>query len=332
MVSEIGFGAWGIGGATPGATSYGATEDAASLAALERAFDRGINFFDTADVYGYGRSERLIGAFIRTRRDRVVVASKVGMTRYDRPPDFSAAHLEASLEASLARLGTDHLDLLQLHSPPPSLAADQPEAIRVLESFVKDGRVRALGVSLASPRDMAAFVALDALSVVQVNLNMLDRRAVTGGVLAQAQRAGWGVIARTPLCSGFLSGAVTRETQFAPHDHRSRWSRDQIARWVDGADKAFRCVTPVAGETRTQTALRYCLSYPEVSTVIPGMLVAAEVEENAGACDFGPLSDHERVQIEALEDLPVERPPTGVIVPTAEPGNQNGPLKRCSWL
>jgi aryl-alcohol dehydrogenase-like predicted oxidoreductase len=308
VVSEMGFGAWGIGGATPGATSYGETEDVASIAALECAFERGINFFDTADVYGYGRSEQLIGAFIRTRRDQVVVASKVGMTRYDRPPDFSAAHLEASLEGSLLRLGTDHLDLLQLHSPPPSLLTDQPETIRVLESFVRDGRVRALGVSLASPRDMAAFVAFDAISVVQVNLNMLDRRAVTEGVLAQAARAGWGVIARTPLCSGFLSGAVTRETQFDAGDHRNRWPRDQIERWISGADGAFRCIERAPDESRTQTALRYCLSYLEVSTVIPGMLVAAEVEENVRALDFGPVSDNERARIEALADLPVERP------------------------
>ncbi|GGF23931.1 oxidoreductase [Aliidongia dinghuensis] len=308
-VSEIGFGAWGIGGTTPGSTSYGETEDAASLEALERAFELGVNFFDTADVYGYGHSERLIGTFIRGRRDRVIIASKVGMTRYDQPADFSERHLEASLDASLARLGTDRLDLLQLHSPPPSLLEKWPAAIKVLGGFLDDGRVRALGISLASPRDLWAFDELDAISVIQVNLNMLDRRAVTDGVLARAAERRLGVIARTPLCSGFLSGAVNRQTRFGPGDHRNRWSPQQVGRWIDGADDAFGCMMPGTEGTRAQIALRYCLSYPEVSTVIPGMLGAADVQENVRASDFGPLPAEDRSRIEMLENLLVERPP-----------------------
>src|SRR5215831_10165864 len=134
IVSEIGFGAWGIGGRTVEQTSYGDTDDGVSLAALAQALDRGVTFFDTSAAYGDGHSEELIGRAVKRRRDKVVIATKAGYESWDRPPDFSPATVTASAERSLRRLGTDYLDLLQLHNPPAELlvAPELREAIQQL--------------------------------------------------------------------------------------------------------------------------------------------------------------------------------------------------------
>src|SRR5215472_7737118 len=127
IVSEIGFGAWGIGGRTVEQTSYGDTDDGVSLAALARALDRGITFFDTASAYGDGHSEELLGVALAPHRDRVVIATKAGYTRFDQPPDYAAQPLRRSLEASLRRLRSDHVDLLQLHNPSLDMLTARPE-------------------------------------------------------------------------------------------------------------------------------------------------------------------------------------------------------------
>ena len=287
-VSEIGFGAWGIGGTTDGLTSYGATDDKVSLAALGRALDRGVNFFDTSSVYGYGRSEQLIGQAFKNARDRVVIATKAGFTRWDDEPDFSPDAIVHSCEQSLGRLQTDHVDLLQLHNPSPE-AIRRDDVIAALERLVRQGKTRAWGLSMRSPTD--ALVSLNETKppVLQVNLNMMDVRAVASGLLDAAHETDVGIIARTPLCFGFLSGSVGPETVFAPGDHRNGWPPAQIEAWSAGADRVLASVPHPAGSTATQAALRFCLSFQPVSTVIPGMLTPDEVDENVGASGLGPL-------------------------------------------
>src|SRR5262245_48665000 len=140
QVSEIGFGAWGIGGRTDGETSYGDTDDAVSLRALAEALDCGINFIDTSSVYGLGHSETLIGRALQGRRHRALVATKAGFVRYGAQPDFSPAHLRASLEGSLRRLRTDYVDLLQLHNPPPELLRSDPAILETLRQLCSEGR------------------------------------------------------------------------------------------------------------------------------------------------------------------------------------------------
>lgn len=300
IVSEIGFGSWGIGGATAGATSYGNSDDATSRSALDVAFDRGITFFDTASVYGYGHSETLLGEVFEKRRDRVVIATKAGLHRYDAPPDFSPAALRQSLTESLRRLRTDHVDLLQLHNPTPQQLATDPEIVATLDSFRREGLIRAYGCSAKSPEDAIAMIREFDVPVIQLNLNMLDLRAVTSGALAAAMTARTGVIARTPLCFGFLGGTITAETKFAPEDHRSRWPRAQIVRWVETAGEVLRAANTPPDQSPSQVALRFCLSYPAVATVIPGMLFPAEVEENAKASALGPLPEAAVASIEAI--------------------------------
>lgn len=278
LVSAIGFGAWGIGGQTPGATSYGPTDDAASLAAIDAALEAGLTFFDTADIYGQGHSEQLLGQALRAKRERAVIATKGGLARYDRPPDFSPNHLRASLMGSLQRLGSDYVDLWQLHNPPPALA-DRPEPILELVTELKRaGQIRAFGVSLRDLADGPAMVQALQPDAVQGNLNLLDQRAVDDGLLTWLAQTGVGFIARTPLAFGYLSGTIPPGRRFPPEDHRSRWDPGQLDLWANGAAQLLACRqegTPV------QFAMRFILSLPGVSTVIPGILHAGEVKDYA---------------------------------------------------
>ncbi len=224
VVSEIGFGAWGIGGRTVGTTSYGDTDDRTSLAALEAALDAGITFFDTSAAYGNGHSEALIGQAFKGRRSKVTVATKAGYEAWDRPPDFSAAAITASAEASLRRLGGDTIDLLQLHNAPTDVLT-APDLREALAKLLASGKIRAWGASTKSPAEaIDALRAADA-AVVQANFNMMDVRAASDGLLEEVARRQAGFIGRTPLCFGFLAGTITRDTVFPPGDHRNGWSR-----------------------------------------------------------------------------------------------------------
>lgn len=288
VVSEIGFGAWGIGGRTVDQTSYGDTDDRTSLAALARAFDRGITFFDTSAAYGNGHSEELIGKALGGVRDKVVLATKAGYEAWDRPPDFSAAAIVASTERSLGRLQTDYVDLLLLHNAPLDvlLASDVREA---LARLVASGKVRAWGASSKGPADAVEALRAAEASVVQANFNMMDVRAVSEGLFEELRRRNAGFIARTPLCFGFLSGAITRETKFPPGDHRLGWSSAQLANWIDGAADLLGAVSAAPGLAGVQAALRFCLAFPEISCTIPGILTPAEADQNAAVSGLGPL-------------------------------------------
>ena len=295
-VSEIGFGAWGIGGTTPGATSYGVADDDTSIRALSRAREMGINFFDTSPVYGYGHSEALIGRAFAGARDGVVIATKGGLVEYGRPADFRADVLRRELEASLARLGTDHVDLYQLHNPSPDAMADG--ALAELAAALRcEGKIRAFGVSVRGPAD--GILAIERLrpDAIQVNFNMMDQRVLDDGLLSAAARASVALIARTPLCFGFLSGTVDETSRFSADDHRSRWPWAQLRRWAETGRRMLGCRRGGAEQTATQFALRYCLSFSEFATVIPGMMTPGEVEENAAASALGPLSADEIAQI-----------------------------------
>jgi aryl-alcohol dehydrogenase-like predicted oxidoreductase len=288
QVSEIGFGAWGIGGRTVEHTSYGDTDDRTSLAALGRALERGITFFDTSAAYGNGHSEELIGQAMRGRRSRAVIATKAGYEAWDRMPDFSPSAIVASTERSLTRLGTDYLDLLQLHNPPLDVVMS-PAVSEALGRLVKSGKIRAWGVSAKGPDEALQALRACEIPVLQANFNMMDVRVLTSGLLAEVERLGIGFIARTPLCFGFLSGTIGHDSIFPPGDHRSRWPRAQLANWVDGAADLMAAISTSPGEAAAQAALRFCLSFPAVSTTIPGIMKPLEADQNAAASLLGPL-------------------------------------------
>lgn len=297
IVSDIGFGAWGIGGKTAGATSYGATDDRDSLDALAAALDHGVTFYDTSNVYGAGHSEALIGQAFQGRRDRVVIATKAGRRDYEGEDDYSPGALERSLDESLRRLRTDHVDLLQLHSPPMDLLRRIDGLVGALERMRDQGKIRAFGFSARSPADALASIAEFDAAVVQVNLNLVDQRAAQDGLLDLAAKRDVGVIARTPLCFGLLSGAVAPNTTFDPSDHRSLWPRAQIERWIEGSRIFVDAIADRERQTKAQVALRYCLSFPGLSSTIPGMLRRSEVEEDVKASDMGPLAPAELAEI-----------------------------------
>jgi aryl-alcohol dehydrogenase-like predicted oxidoreductase len=230
----------------------------------------------------------LIGQAFAGRRDKVVIATKAGYESWDRPPDFSAEAVVASAEKSLARLRGDHLDLLQLHNPTAEALGDERlrEALARLQAA---GKIRAWGVSAKSPGEaLEAMTRFDA-PVVQANFNMMDVRVIDSGLLGEAARRGVGVIGRTPLCFGFLSGTITRATVFPEGDHRLGWSRAQLDNWIDGARELLAALAAKPGREGAHAALRFCLAQPALSTTIPGILTAAEAEENASASSLGPL-------------------------------------------
>lgn len=289
-VSGVGFGGWGIGGRTAGPTSYGSTDDSVSLAALRCAIELDITLIDTAPAYGDGRSERLIGtAAADYPRDRVVLASKTGISGWSDRADFSASGIFTSVDQTLRRMQTDYLDLLQLHNAPPEELRARPEIIGSLERLRELGKIRTWGMSVKNPAEGVVAIEEFSAPVVQANLNMLDTRAITNGLLSAALAHGTGIIARTPLCFGFLSGSITPETRFTEGDHRNNWSRRQVLRWLDGAERVFGALGDDGGSNRAQNAVRFCLSIAGVSTVLPGIMSPAEAEDHASAAAAGPL-------------------------------------------
>ena len=297
-VSEIGFGAWGVGGVAKGAVGYGPTDSAESLRALRRAFDLGVNFFDTSNLYGYGHSESLIGQALSGVRSQVVIASKVGMVDATDTQDFSQSYLRLCLEESLERLGTDYIDLYQLHSPPIEILRTNPEIWDLMESFKREGKVKEIGISLASPADGIEAVERTGAVCIQANFNMVDQRVVDNGLLTFCRERNVGFIGRTPLSFGFLTGEYSENQDFHTQDHRRNWATEQLKTWSNSYGMFASKLVNADNQTQAQAALRYCLSYSEVSAVIPGMLTCDHVEENAAASDLGGLTDPERTGFE----------------------------------
>jgi aryl-alcohol dehydrogenase-like predicted oxidoreductase len=288
-VSEIGFGTWGLGGTAKGSVAYGPTDDAESIRALRAALEMGIDFFDTADFYGFGHSETVLGAALRDVRSRVVIASKAGIVDAQGAQDFSPRHLRHALDQSLMRLGTDYIDLYQLHSPPMDLLRTDHGIVAELERFKRQGKIRAYGVSARSPDDALIAVKELGFECVQVNFSLVDQRATENGLFELCVQEQVGVIARTPLCFGFLTGRYSDATRFDEFDHRNRWSKEQRDRWSDALGRFVTAVAQRPEQTPAQFALRFCLSFPAVATVIPGMLTVGHVHENAASSELGPL-------------------------------------------
>jgi len=309
-VSEIGFGTWGIGGKTAGATSYGETSDAVSRQALETAFDNGINFFDTANVYGNGRSESLLGEVFAGRRKDVVIATKAGFNDYHSPHDFSAAAVNRSLEGSLGRLGSDYVDMLMLHNPDPDDPALE-ETFNYLATLKKTGQLKAIGVSVRGPEDCEILLERYPLDALQLNLNLMDQRAIDSGAFEKAQGAGCSIIARTPLCFGFLSSRLSGAVSFDPSDHRSRWPKEQVEKWQQGRALYAASLAPKSDNSMSLAALRFCITHAAVAAVIPGILSPIEATQNARASDLGAFSEADFAEIRKIyadNSFFVERP------------------------
>lgn len=297
-VSEIGFGAWGIGGGAGGHAAYGPTDDTETIRALHAALDAGVTLYDTSDLYGMGHSEELIGRAFRSHRDRVVIATKGGMMSSAGEQNFSPAYLRNALEKSLTRLACEYLDLYQLHSPPIELL-EQDSLLRFLQDLVQEGKVRVVGISARSPQEALLAVEHYGFLAVQANLNLLDWRAVDCGLLQRCGEMGAGLIARTPLCFGFLTGRYTIDDIKGPGDHRSRFPVERLEQWILAARQMDQALCG-ADQSAVHKALRFCLSFSEVAAVIPGMLNREHVAENVQASQLGQLAADELAAVEQI--------------------------------
>jgi aryl-alcohol dehydrogenase-like predicted oxidoreductase len=302
-VSEISFGAWAIGGA------WGEVDDRESLAALHAALDGGVNFFDTADVYGDGRSERLLAKLRKARKEKFYIATKAGRRLPRQTPEgYSRENLTMWIERSLRNLETDAIDLLQLHCPHPEVYY-RPEVFSILDDLVKAGKLRYYGVSVEKVEEALKAIEFPNVQSVQIIFNVFRQRP-TALFFKEAQRRQVGILARVPLASGLLTGKITRASKFADDDHRKfnrhgeAFDRGETFAGVDfetglKAVEALKAFVP-AGATLAQLALRWILEFPAVTCAIPGAKRPAQVAENIAASDLKPLSKATMKKIDAL--------------------------------
>lgn len=291
-VSEVGYGAWGIGG-----SMWLGAEDQESLRALHRAIDLGVNFIDTAAVYGNGHSERLVGEVVRERDERIVVASKIPPKNSEWPartsdPDeaFPADHVRKWTERTLSNLGLDFLDVQQFHVWNDEWVG-RGSWLEGIQALRDEGKIRFFGVSIndLQPGNAVRLIETGAVDTVQVIYNVFEQ-APEDELLAACGRNDVGVIARVPFDEGSLTGRLTADSTFPEGDFRNEYfSGERSLDKVDARVQAILDDLGISREELPEVALRYVLSRPEVSTVIPGMRSVANVERNAAVGDGAGL-------------------------------------------
>ena len=299
-VSEIGFGGWAIGGQTVVAGTpigWGRTNDEESLAAIRRARDLGVTFFDTSDSYGFGRSESLLGIVLSRRRPDVVIATKVGVVRDPDGrlgKDFSRAHISHAVDGSLKRLRTDYIDLYQLHNP--TLAELQRDDIHeAMDRLQEVGKIRYWGVSITTPEEGIEIINRGWGYTLQVLYNILNQ-APAKELFPLAKAKGYGIIARVPLASWLLSGKYRGDTIFATDDVRQNFlTPKRLEEVISRVDEAKSIIGGTA-RSLAEGAVRFVLANDAVSTTIPGMRNVRQVEMNVGA-------DEVRIPQDVIEKL-----------------------------
>ncbi|MEI6044276.1 MAG: aldo/keto reductase [Chloroflexota bacterium] len=307
QVSELGFGAWAIGGNQP--DSYDSTKDEISIQAIHKALEVGCNFFDTADVYGFGHSEELVGRGLREagKLKEVYIASKVGGNFYNPGgkvvTDFSPKHIRFALEQTLKRLDRDYLDLYQLHNPSRPLIEDG-QIFEVLDELKAEGKIRFYGVSIHSvPEGLACLRSgkPDTIQVVYNLFSLVQSENPAEQLFPQALEQNVGITIREPLANGFLTGKQRLDTTYEPGDIRSSWPSNyrsfrirmvEALRFLERKDQNEQLT-----RTLSQVALRFALKEEGVSTVIVGLKTPAQVVENFGASDLPELTKEEYQRI-----------------------------------
>jgi aryl-alcohol dehydrogenase-like predicted oxidoreductase len=303
-VSVVGLGTWQLG------ADWGSVDEQDALAVLGAAVDSGVTFLDTADVYGDGRSERLIGQFLKQRGEQLFVATKMGRRVAQEPGNYTLANFRAWNDRSRANLGVDTLDLVQLHCPPtPVYSSD--EVFDALDTLVAEQRIANYAVSVETVAEALTAIARPGVASVQIILNAFRRKPLEQ-VLPAAQAAGVGIIARVPLASGLLSGRYTKDTVFAADDHRNfnrhgeSFDVGETFSGVDyqtGVEAAQEFAALAAdGVTPAQLALRWVVQQPGVTSVIPGARNVEQARANPAAADVPALSGDTLAAIEDLYD------------------------------
>ena len=305
-VSAISFGAWAIGG------FWGEVDDKQSMRALHAAIDRGVNFIDTADVYGDGRSERLIARLLRERpQDRIWVATKAGRRLPEQTCEgYSRANLVSWIDRSLENLETDAIDLLQLHCPPSALYR-QDDVFGILDDLVRQGKLRYYGVSVETVDEALDAMKHPGVQSIQIIFNMF-RLKPAERVFPEAKAKQVGILARVPLASGMLTGKLRRDSVFAPDDHRNFNREGQLfdkGETFSGvpydvglvAVERLRTLVP-RGATLSQFALRWILMFDAVTCAIPGAKTEEQARDNAAAASLPPLDAGMMTEVGAVYD------------------------------
>ena len=303
LVSEIGLGTWQLGGA-----EWGAIPETEALATLQAAADTGVSFIDTADIYGQGRSELLIGKFLRFQSDpsRFFVATKLGRSSDPGwPANFESTSVRLHTERSLKRLGVETIDLTQTHCIPSEIMQRESfwDSLRELK---REGKIKAFGASVESVEEALQCLQVDGLSSLQIIFNVFRQKPIDE-LFEKARTKNVSIIVRLPLASGLLGGKMSKESQFAAEDHRN-FNRDgqafnvgetfaglPFARGLELVEKVREFVP--SGWSMADWALRWCLDFPEVTTVIPGASRPEQAKCNSRASDLMPLSEDTHIAI-----------------------------------
>jgi aryl-alcohol dehydrogenase-like predicted oxidoreductase len=305
QVSALSFGAWAIGG------TWGPTDEAESLAALRKAVELGVNFFDTADVYGDGISERLLAKLKKETREPIHIATKAGR-RLDPhvTAGYNRANLSAFVDRSLKNLETETIDLLQLHCPPTPVYY-LPEVFGVMDDLIKAGKLLYYGVSVEKVEEALKAIEYPNVQSVQIIFNMFRHRPADL-LFEQVKKRKVGILARVPLASGMLTGKMKPDSTFASDDHRAfnrageAFDRGETFSGVDyntglKAVEELRAICPL-GMSLTQFALRWILMFDAVTCAIPGAKRPSQAEENFSTADLPALSQETMTQVKAIYD------------------------------
>jgi aryl-alcohol dehydrogenase-like predicted oxidoreductase len=290
QVGVVGLGAWQLG------ADWGQVSEEDAVATLSAAVDEGVTFIDTADVYGDGRSEQIVGRFAKGRPE-LTVATKMGRRVEQLPDNYVLANFRAWNERSRQNLGVDTIDLVQLHCPPTAVYSTDA-VFDALDTLVAEKKIAAYGVSVETCEEALTAIARPGVASVQIILNAFRLKPLER-VLPAAREAGVGIIARVPLASGLLSGRYDEQTTFAPDDHRTYNRHGEafdVGETFSGVDfatglEAVRRLAPLVpeGATMAQFALRWILDQPGVSVVIPGARNPGQAKANASAAALEPL-------------------------------------------
>lgn len=302
-VSVVSFGAWPIG------SDWGHVDDKESLAVLNRAIDLGVNFIDTADVYGDGRSEKLIGRLLKERKEEIFVATKAGQRLDPHTAEgYNLKNLEAFVDRSLKFLDIDSLDLLQLHCPPTPVYS-RPEVFKALDHIKSKGKIRNYGVSVEKVSEGLKSIEYSDVQSVQIIFNMFRLKPVEE-FFPKAMERKVGILARVPLASGLLTGKITTQSKFPSDDHRNynlhgesfdrgeTFSGVDLDRGVAAVDELKQLVPP--GMNLTQMALRWIWMFDAITCAIPGAKHIEQVEENARAGSLPPLDSKTMTGIQSV--------------------------------
>jgi aryl-alcohol dehydrogenase-like predicted oxidoreductase len=304
-VSALGFGSWAIGG------TWGAVDDSESLAALNRAIELGVNFFDTADVYGGGRSERLLAKLRRQHPEKIFIATKIGRGIYPHvAKGYNRQNLTYFVDQCLKNLSTEVIDLLQLHCPPTQVFF-MPEVFGILDDFVKLGKIRYYGVSVEKVNEALKAIEYPNVQSVQIVFNMFRQRPAEQ-FFGEAQKRKVGILARVPLASGMLTGKMKPDTRFDADDHRSfnrhgeAFDRGETFAGVDyalglKAVEELKAICP-DGMSLAQFALRWILMFEAVTCAIPGAKRPSQADENFSAADLPPISADVMARVSSIYD------------------------------